>query len=268
MLLRDRGTSSSITPSAHRYHRFTLDRLLHLPNVEPPQPVDWDVRPTHPVHNVPYQLAHYWDKKGGVRELVEERKTKTTGLPSTGKVPRELHAKAKRTPAVKSWLRVLEEPVRQFLVDRGVAGREESDSSSLDSEDEEIVFVGRNGSMHDARSWKKARREKKDAEPQQGMVLDSLGDDESAAFKYVCPLSFVLFGSGCVCDAGAYSWFVSLGDGSPTPYPITMGSTRGLCRWVLRPRRLCMSASSRCRPVTDCRLGESSHGRCGRCFDL
>ena len=102
-------------------------------------------------------------------------------------MPRELHSKAKKTPAVKSWLRVLEEPVRQFLVERGgraEAAEEESDSS-LDSEDEEIVFVGRNGSMTDARGWKRARRETKDAEPQQGMVLDSLGDDESASFKYV-----------------------------------------------------------------------------------
>lgn len=99
-------------------------------------------------------------------------------------MPRDLHTKAKRTPAVKSWLRVLEEPVRQFLVDRGVAGLGEDSDSSLDSEDEEIVFVGRNGSMTDARGWKKARR---DAEPQEGIVLDSPGDDESASFMYVSP---------------------------------------------------------------------------------
>lgn len=158
-----------------------IDRLLHLPNVQPPLPTDWDVRPTHPVHHIPYQLAAYWDIKGGVRERVEERKQVLASGPT---VPHDLRVKAKRTPAVKSWLRVLEEPVRQFLVDRGVAGEE---SDSMDSEDEEIVFVGRNGSMNDrpspSPSWKRARREKKDAEAEEGMVLDSLGDDESAAFK-------------------------------------------------------------------------------------
>jgi hypothetical protein len=163
-----------------------LDRLLHIPNVEPPTPADWDVRPTHPVRHIPYQLAQFWDQKGAVRDRVAQRKAAFT--PTVGKVPRDLHTKAKRTPAVKSWLRVLEEPVRQFLVAAGRDDDESDSSSSLDSEDEEIVFVGRNGSMTDARGWKKARREKKDREPQPGMVLDSLGDDESSSFKYVSPL--------------------------------------------------------------------------------
>lgn len=173
------------------------DRLLHIPNVEPPTPADWDVRPTHPVHHVPYQLAQFWDQKGAVREQQKQRRGPSQR--TVGRIPRDLHAKAKRTPAVKSWLRVLEEPVREFLlVERGeavVVSDDSSSSDSLDSEDEEIVFVGRNGSMTDARGWKKAaaagRREtKKDPEP---LVLDSLGDDESASFKYVSPLSLAFF---------------------------------------------------------------------------
>ncbi|KAB5532774.1 R3H-associated N-terminal domain-containing protein [Coniochaeta sp. 2T2.1] len=165
--------------------RWENDRLLHLPNVEPPTPADWDVRPTYPVHHIPYQLAAFWDQKGTVRERVaasgSERSSKrTTGV---GKVPRDLHTKAKRTPAVKSWLRVLEEPVRQFLVDNR-AQKGESDTSELDSEDEEIVFVGRNGSMTDAREWKKAHRERKGREVQRGMVVEDDGaDEESASFK-------------------------------------------------------------------------------------
>jgi hypothetical protein len=137
---------------------------------------------------VPYQLAQFWDQKGAVRERVEQRKAAfgSRGISTVGKVPRDLHTKAKRTPAVKSWLRVLEEPVRQFLVDRGSSVAVE-DSDSLDSDDEEIVFVGRNGSMTDARAWKKAQRETRDREVQQGMVLDSIEDDESASFKYVTP---------------------------------------------------------------------------------
>lgn len=182
------------------------DRLLHLPNVEPPTPADWDVRPTYPVHHVPYQLAQFWDQKGTVRERAEQRRSAlASGGPSqrtapvVGKVPRDLHTKAKRTPAVKSWLRVLEEPVRQFLVDRAVVEVEESDDGSLlDSEDEEIVFVGRNGSMTDARGWKEAQRETKEEVLRQGMVLDSLGDDESASFKYVSGLPPMLFAPSCV----------------------------------------------------------------------
>jgi len=152
---------------------------------------------------VPYQLAQFWDQKGAVRERVEQRNKSAFGSRSTvGKVPRDLHTKAKRTPAVKSWLRVLEEPVRQFLVERGSAAQEESDSSCLDSDDEEIVFVGRNGSMTDARAWKKARRETKDREVvQQGMVLESAADDESASFKYV-PL-FLSLAIRCLASGDA-----------------------------------------------------------------
>lgn len=105
-------------------------------------------------------------------------------------MPRELFLRAKKTPAVKTWVRSLEEPVRKFLVDRRVA-REEAEASVEDSsdstEDEEIVFVGRNGTMRDG--WKKARREdKKQGSTEEGMVFNALGDDdESSAFKYVHP---------------------------------------------------------------------------------
>ncbi|KAM7219012.1 R3H-associated N-terminal domain containing protein [Rhypophila decipiens] len=234
--------------------RWENDHLLHVPNVQPPQPTDWLVLPTHTVHtNVPYQLAQYWDK--GLRERVEERKvawavhrrkmivsssgsqhrslfdepataTATATVVSgggtgnkvsiaissasahtradVGKVPKDLRATAKRTPAVKSWLRVLEEPVRQFMVDTMATSQPSSssskqdDSDEMDSEDEEIVFVGRNGKMRDGKEgWKKVRREQQQAKAaseaasvqshqlkrSQGLVLDSLGEDETGAFK-------------------------------------------------------------------------------------
>lgn len=175
---------------------------MHVPNVQPPLPTDWEVHPTHPVRFVPYQLAQYWDK--GLRQRVEERRDtivlKRQGNRSmhrqgggdmcVGRVPKELRATAKRSPAVKGWLRVLEEPVRKFLVGAKGDGREEQDrEDDLDSGDEEIVFVGRNGSTAEgARAWKKARREVGDQPVETGMVLDSPGDDdESSAFKYVLP---------------------------------------------------------------------------------
>ncbi|KAK3324012.1 R3H-associated N-terminal domain-containing protein [Cercophora scortea] len=180
--------------------RWENDHLLGVPNAQPPQPSDWLVKPTHPVHGtMPYQLANYWDK--GLRERVEERKaafaahrktqTEAGARADVGKVPKDLRAKAKRTPAVKSWLRALEEPVRQFLVDRGLVAKPEPEpepevvnsSDEMDTEDEEIVYVGRNGSMREGKGWKKARREVPDKEPEAGMVLDTLGDDETGAFR-------------------------------------------------------------------------------------
>ncbi|KAM7198430.1 R3H-associated N-terminal domain containing protein [Naviculisporaceae sp. PSN 640] len=219
--------------------RWENDHLLHVPGVQPPQPTDWQIFPTHTVHaNVPYQLAQYWDK--GLRERVEERKaafavhrkkivTATTAhhhqnlydqttAPSVttatvsvaissaqahtradvGKVPKDLRATAKRTPAVKSWLRVLEEPVRAFMVETMAAhhptptasAAQDKSSDEMDSEDEEIVFVGRNGGMRDGKKgWEKVRKEQqaqqqKQAEVKTGMVLDSVGEDEAGAFKH------------------------------------------------------------------------------------
>ncbi|KAK8080378.1 hypothetical protein PG997_008196 [Apiospora hydei] len=175
--------------------RWENDRLMHVPNAQPPQPFDWEPRPTHPVHHVPYQVAAAWDLR--VRADVETKKaaaalrkqqhTKTFGDDAVaGRVPRELFLRAKKTPAVKTWVRSLEEPVRKFLVDQRRA-REDTEAAVEDSsdstEDEEIVFVGRNGTMRDG--WKKARREdKKQGATEEGMVFDALGDDdESSAFK-------------------------------------------------------------------------------------
>ncbi|KAI1876890.1 uncharacterized protein JN550_000962 [Neoarthrinium moseri] len=167
--------------------RWENDRLMHVPNVQPPEPIDYEPRPTHPVQYVPYQVAAIWDSR--LRSDVEAKKaaaarrkqmqTQTLGDENVhGRVPRELFVRAKKIPAVKTWVRSLEEPVRKFLIDRDVAKLADTDSD--DTEDEEIVFVGRNGSMRDG--WKKARREGHKDET--GMLFDALGeDDEKSAFK-------------------------------------------------------------------------------------
>ncbi|KAK0620180.1 R3H-associated N-terminal domain-containing protein [Immersiella caudata] len=176
--------------------RWENDHLLHVPNAQPPLPSDWAVQPTYPVlPTVPYALAQYWDK--GLRERVEERKaafavhrkkgsvvvSATEVRVEVGRVPKDLRAKAKKTPAVKSWLRVLEEPVRQFLVDRGLVAKVDESAVESDTEDEEIVFVGRNGTMMDGKTFKKAQRVEKEKPVESGMVLDTTGNDESGAFK-------------------------------------------------------------------------------------
>ncbi|KIH86598.1 hypothetical protein SPBR_08485 [Sporothrix brasiliensis 5110] len=53
--------------------RWENDRLLHVPNAQPPLPSDWEVHPTHTVHyNLPYHVAQFWDR--GLREMVNERR--------------------------------------------------------------------------------------------------------------------------------------------------------------------------------------------------
>ncbi|KAI1248683.1 hypothetical protein MGN70_009883 [Eutypa lata] len=177
--------------------RWENDHLIHVPNAQPPEPKDFEPHPTHPVVHVPYQVAAAWDLR--VRAEVEAKKaaaarrkqmqTRTLGdTHVAGRVPRELLQRAKKSPAImKTWVRSLEEPVRRYLVELEVAN-DASSSSSSETEDEEIVFVGRNGAMRDG--WKKARREDKKEE---GLVLDDVGDDnESGAFKYVSCLALPL----------------------------------------------------------------------------
>ncbi|KAK3905947.1 R3H-associated N-terminal domain-containing protein [Staphylotrichum tortipilum] len=179
--------------------RWENDRLIHVPNVQPPLPSDWQIHPTHRVlPTVPYQLAQFWDK--GLRERAEAQHRRknnshaaaassSSGDPEAGHVPRDLRATAKRTPAVKSWLRVLEEPVRQFVVERGLAvaapaaAAGDSSSDETDLDDEEIVFVGRNGRMRDGKPWKKAERQVAGQRQEVGMVLDAMEEGDGGAFK-------------------------------------------------------------------------------------
>lgn len=113
-----------------------------------------------------------------------------------GRVPRDLRDKVKRTPGVKGWVRTLEEPVRQFLVDRGAvaAGPEAAGDDESDFSDDEVVFVGRKGvpprdgagaGAVAADGWKKAHLELHDRPVDRGMIYDPFDDEESGAFKYV-----------------------------------------------------------------------------------
>lgn len=191
--------------------RYDMKRLTDVPNVEPPEPRDWEPRPVHPVQHVPYHVAVFWDR--GLSQQVEEKKntaarkkmaaasggyaigTGAGGGGTAGRVPRELRDTVKRTPGVKGWLRALEEPVREFLAERqraaGLAPPAEDES---DESDDEVVFVGRKKNNNttsgaapenDSSSWKSAHREVRDGPAvDSGMMFDSSGDDEgSASFK-------------------------------------------------------------------------------------
>lgn len=149
-----------------------------------------------------------------------------------GRVPRELLQRAKKSPTImKTWVRSLEEPVRRYLVELEVANEE---ASSEDTEDEEIVFVGRNGAMRDG--WKRARRE---GQKEEGLVLDDVGeDDESGAFKYVLSLPYMtiacmmfeLTKTGAGLPIQSRTTMVS----SPTPSSLAIQSAKSSL-WVSRP---------------------------------
>lgn len=165
---------------------------MGVPNAQPPQPSDYEVHPTHPIHHIPYAIATYWDRglqKVSVNRALTaqasrkrsqlQRGTATGAL--AGEVPRDLREQTKRSPAVRSWVRALEEPIRSYMSKSAAAGDKPGEESDADSGDEEIVFNGRQAAK-DA-GWKMARREVHKETVDSGMVLDSFGDDESASFK-------------------------------------------------------------------------------------
>jgi hypothetical protein len=143
------------------------------------------VHPTHPVHAFSYYLAPLWDQ--GFRQRAEEvAAEKKKGAErragfreQKGRVPQELRQKLKKSKGAKSLLQELEEEIRTFVKEweRAQQGKSEPE---VDSEDEEIVFVGRNGTLSD--------EQRKSAEEQlqrEKLVFDSLADDHGASFGYV-----------------------------------------------------------------------------------
>ncbi|GAB7351240.1 hypothetical protein MBLNU459_g1667t1 [Dothideomycetes sp. NU459] len=174
---------------SRRRQRWENDRLLNNPYAQPPLPSDWEVRPTYPVHSVPYFLAPLWDAELKAKAA---RHTSTPKKPTdprahgsaeeqaASRIPAELRAKLKKSRGAKGLLQDLEEEVRGF-VEAWEAKEREMEKEGLidgDSEDEEIVFVGRNGAMSDER-----RREREQEELRRDkMVYQSLVDDHGAAF--------------------------------------------------------------------------------------
>ncbi|TAQ91613.1 hypothetical protein B7494_g123 [Chlorociboria aeruginascens] len=167
---------------SRRRQRWENDRLLHVPNVQLPLPSDWEVHPTYPVHTVPYYLAPLWD--AGLRAHSESlaaskskaAKTKTGVKEEKGRVPAELRQKLKKAKGAKSLLQDLEEEVRKF-VREWEGKKKEGEEVELDSEDEEIVFVGRDGGMSD-----ETRKKVEEELQREKLVWDSRVDDKGASF--------------------------------------------------------------------------------------
>lgn len=182
--------------------RYDMKRLTDVPNVEPPEPRDWEPRPVYPVHHVPYHVAGFWER--GLSQAAEAKKmaaaaaaarkknNNAAGGAVVGRVPRELRDTVKRTPGVKGWLRALEEPVREFLAEsHRAAGETPPAEDESDESDDEVVFVGRKKAAAPSSSpasWKSAHREVVRGDGpavDRGMVFHSSpeDDDGSSAFK-------------------------------------------------------------------------------------
>jgi hypothetical protein len=187
---------------SRRRQRWENDRLLSNPYAQPPLPSDWEVRPTYPIHNVPYFLAPLWDAeyKAKAQAKVPTRRANNVGdkrahgskeEQAAARVPRELREKLKKGSGAKNMLRDLEEEVRSFVRQWSFKERQMAEDGLIDgdSEDEEIVFVGRNGSMSDDRKRSKSVVSDDSISSEdlakERMILESLVDDRSAAFGYV-----------------------------------------------------------------------------------
>lgn len=119
----------------------------------------------------------------------EAQKSRSHNAEGTRKVPKELREKLKKTKAAKGLLQDLEEQVRSFVKqwEEKKPKPPPVPESELDSEDEEIVFIGRNGQMHDVPQSPHAARDDFDEDEirRDKLVFDSLADDHGASFGYV-----------------------------------------------------------------------------------
>lgn len=225
---------------SRRRTRWENDRLLNNPWAQPPLPSDWEVHPTYPKHAVPYYLAPLWDLDMTVRAGAEKKKKRETARKqaqgedeSAGKIPRELREKLKRAKAAKGLLKDLEEQIR-FFVKNWEDQKKDVSEHELDSEDEEIVFVGRNGQMNDIPSSPKTSLDESDAERDQRLVFDSLANDQGASFGRWLVHSIASY-------YGLHTWSITVGD--PARREAYVGippqQTRGKSASpVLRPRPL------------------------------
>ncbi|KAK5700376.1 hypothetical protein LTR17_022984 [Elasticomyces elasticus] len=193
---------------SRRRQRWENDRLLSNPYATPPLPSDWEVKPTHTVRSVPYFLAPLWDAHAYARGVQEREKEKAEGLSKEEvekrNVERELKAKLKKSRAAKGMLQDLEQEVRGFLQQWEAKERELEAEGAIedDSEDEEIVFVGRNGMMSDER---RKEREREAGAEKDKLIFQSLVDDHGAAFGRYLVHSIAAY-------YGLQTWSVTKGD--------------------------------------------------------
>ncbi|KAF2456785.1 R3H-associated N-terminal domain-containing protein [Lineolata rhizophorae] len=217
---------------SRRRQRWENDQLLNNPHAQPPLPSDWEIRPTHPIHRVPYFLAPLWDAEFAARSAARRakaEKAKDRSRTAVASVPKELRDKLKKAKGAKWLLRDLEEDVRGFIEgwQYGKTLAEPDGMDDTDSEDE-IVFVGRDGHMSDVRLSPSPR-----GRVQTNMlVFDSAADDHGASF-----------GRWLVHSIGTYyglqTWSVTVGNPARREAYVGIGDPRSKsCRDLIESKPL------------------------------
>lgn len=176
------------------------------PWAQAPSASDWQIQPSYPRHGtVPYYLAPLWDSHYAHKEQTRGSKSKKSGKGKDNsadpqhQIPKELRTKLKRARAAHGLLHDLEEQIRVFVQKwndkQSITEGEGLADAPVDSDDEdEIVFVGRNGQMHDS-PGRKSRFKNMDLEmgvdkekDNEKVVFESLVDDRGGIFGFVPPL--------------------------------------------------------------------------------
>jgi hypothetical protein len=174
---------------------------------------------------VPYFLAPLWDAEYARKSQERQLRAAAAKAPvskeeaAAAKVTQDLRAKLKRAKGAKGLLQDLEDEVRMFVRQWEEKERQLEGEGLIepDSEDEEIVFVGRNGAMSDER-----RKEKDLAKDK--LIFQGLLDDHGAAFGRYLVHSIATYVSGYSAPArvssrsnfpsqyGLKTWSVTKGD--------------------------------------------------------
>ncbi|KAJ5225476.1 hypothetical protein N7468_006701 [Penicillium chermesinum] len=205
---------------SRRRQRWENDRLLHNPWAEPPAPMDWDIQPTYTRHDpMPYYLAPLWDVHyAKVADRHAARVHAEKAAAEKHRVPKELRSRLKHARAARGMLQDLEDEIRVFILKwndkqlylRADGLQDAPESSPSDSEDE-IVFVGRNGQMHDSPGRKQRLQQMReelslhDERDGEKMVFESLVDDRTAAFGRWLVHSIASY-------YGLHTWSVTVGE--------------------------------------------------------
>jgi hypothetical protein len=152
--------------------------LLGNPHAQPPLPTDWDVRPTHPVRSVPYYLAALWDKKyadGKRRSLQNDGpRSKDQIQSSTGRVPKTLKDRLKRSRSAKGLLQDLELEIRNFI--ESYDGSIRSCQQGLALDDDDYVLIPREPVPEQSRD------DIKPLPQPEKLIFQGLEDDPTASF--------------------------------------------------------------------------------------
>lgn len=150
---KERGKEGS-----RRRKRYENDLLIGVPGVQPPRPEDWEIHRVGPKWKAQYSIIDGIELSSG-SALGDSRK-KGKKVQSKPEVPADLKKRCHKQKAARDMLRGLEEEVRGFVAEwaAGESKRHVRDeTTSSDSSDEEIVFVGRDLSARTKREKEEER---------------------------------------------------------------------------------------------------------------